>query len=79
VDLPGTAADVAVAGTVIDLGHRLGMSVTAEGVETPEQLKCLADQGCDRYQGYLFSRPVPRSELEALLARTQAAGNATRP
>jgi len=47
-------------------------------VETPEQLKCLADQGCDRYQGYLFSRPVPRSELEALLARTQAAGKATR-
>jgi EAL domain-containing protein (putative c-di-GMP-specific phosphodiesterase class I)/DNA-binding NarL/FixJ family response regulator len=78
VDLPGTAADVAVAGTVIDLGHRLGMSVTAEGVETPEQLKCLADQGCDNYQGYLFSRPVPRSELEALLARTLAAGKAIR-
>ena len=44
--------------TIIDLGHSLGMSVTAEGLERPEELALLAELGCDQAQGYLISRPL---------------------
>jgi EAL domain-containing protein (putative c-di-GMP-specific phosphodiesterase class I) len=47
----------------IEIGHELGMTVTAEGVETIEQLNFLRDQGCDAAQGYLFCRPLPASQL----------------
>ncbi len=63
MDLPGRHADVALVRTVIDLGHCLGMSVTAEGVETQEQLACLRDLGCDTIQGFYFSRPLPLPQL----------------
>ena len=69
VDLPGVKSDVAIVRTVIELGHRLGMSVIAEGVETTEQLDCLARLGCDRYQGFLCSKPLPADQFMALLAR----------
>ena len=39
----------------------------AEGVETAAQLECLRQRGCDAYQGYLFSRPLPAAEFTALL------------
>ena len=67
-DLPGRNADTAIVRTVIELGHSLGMSVTAEGVETPAQRDSLAGLGCDNYQGFLFSRPVPLEQFTALLA-----------
>jgi EAL domain-containing protein (putative c-di-GMP-specific phosphodiesterase class I)/PleD family two-component response regulator len=74
-DLPGRATDTALVRTVIELGHSLGMSVTAEGVETPEQLACLTQLGCDQYQGFLFGRPVPASELiERLAAERSSSG-----
>ena len=44
----------------IELGHRLGMKVTAEGVEDEESLSLLAEYGCDTAQGYFISRPVDR-------------------
>ena len=69
VDLPGVKSDVAIVRTVIELGHRLGMSVIAEGVETTEQLDCLARLGCDRYQGFLCSKALPADQFMALLAR----------
>ena len=47
----------------IEIGHELGMKVTAEGVETEEQLNFLRSGGCDTAQGYLFSRPLPAGEL----------------
>ncbi len=43
----------------IEIGHELGMTVTAEGVETQAQLDFLRRKGCDRAQGFLFSRPLP--------------------
>ncbi len=67
MDLPGQRADTAIVGTVIQLGHSLGMTVIAEGVETQDQLDCLRRLGCDTYQGYLFSRPIPAEQLIAML------------
>ena len=67
VDLPGESADVAIVRTIVDLGHRLDMSVIAEGVETERQLACLKLLGCDHYQGYHFSKPMPNDRFAALL------------
>jgi len=55
--------------TIILLGHNLGMSIIAEGVETPEQLAALREMGCDFAQGYYMSRPIPAQEATALVAR----------
>ena len=59
--------DRAIVQAVIGLGRGLGMAVTAEGVETKEQLEILRSWRCDEAQGYYFSRPVPAHELAALL------------
>ncbi|MDP3613748.1 MAG: EAL domain-containing protein, partial [Rubrivivax sp.] len=67
-DLPGSAADVAIVRAIIDLGHNLGMSVVAEGIETTAQLACLQQFDCDHYQGYLYSKPLPAAKFAALLA-----------
>ena len=67
--------------SVIDLGHSLNFSVTAEGVETVEALEALTRYGCDTVQGYLLARPVPASSLpESLRSATKAlATNGVRP
>ncbi|MBK6972078.1 MAG: EAL domain-containing protein [Sterolibacteriaceae bacterium] len=71
IDLPGGQADKALVRTVIDLGHSLGMSVIAEGVETNGQLECLNLLGCDSFQGYLFSRPLPLDQCTEMLSRAE--------
>jgi diguanylate cyclase (GGDEF)-like protein/PAS domain S-box-containing protein len=53
------ADDTSIVEAVVRLGHSLGLSVVAEGVETPLQLNRLRDLGCDKGQGYLFGRPRP--------------------
>jgi diguanylate cyclase (GGDEF)-like protein len=60
-------AQAALVGAVVELGHALGLSVVAEGVETDVQLARLRDLGCDGAQGYLFSRPVPEDAVHELL------------
>ncbi|MGI8505466.1 MAG: putative bifunctional diguanylate cyclase/phosphodiesterase [Solirubrobacteraceae bacterium] len=61
---PGEAA---IVGALVELGHALGVSVVAEGVETDAQLAHLRDLGCDGAQGYLFSKPLPQDGVHALL------------
>ena len=68
IDLPGESADVALVRAVIDLGHSLGMSVIAEGVETTAQLECLTQLGCDSFQGFLHSKPMEADKLLERLA-----------
>lgn len=53
----------AIVETVILLGHKLGMKVVAEGVETLEQQTLLSTLGCDLAQGYYISRPIPGKEI----------------
>ena len=52
---------------IIALGHSLGKKVTAEGVETTDQLRYLIGKGCDEVQGYLFSKPVPADQFARLV------------
>jgi EAL domain-containing protein (putative c-di-GMP-specific phosphodiesterase class I) len=56
--------DGAIAQAIIALSQTMGLSVIAEGVETEEQRDFLARLGCQAYQGYLFSRPLPVERLE---------------
>ena len=60
---PGTA----IVRAVVDLAHQLGMAVTAEGIETPEQREILTSLSCDAGQGYLRARPGPAHEITELL------------
>ena len=64
-DLPHDLRAVAIAKTVLSLGHGLGLSVVAEGVETVEQRNFLRDAGCDIMQGYLINKPLPVPEFTA--------------
>jgi EAL domain-containing protein (putative c-di-GMP-specific phosphodiesterase class I) len=61
--------DSAIVASVVGLAHAVGIGAVAEGVETQEQRRHLLALGCDRGQGYLWSRPVPSSEVPALLDR----------
>lgn len=55
--------------TIIQLGHNLGMTVTAEGIEDIDQLNILRAEKCDKYQGYYFSRPISVPEINKLLSK----------
>ncbi|WP_169833522.1 putative bifunctional diguanylate cyclase/phosphodiesterase [Methylobrevis pamukkalensis] len=62
----GTDSD-AIVRAVAGLGKSLRLAVTAEGVETATQFRVLVDAGCTEFQGYLFSRPVPAEDIDAML------------
>jgi diguanylate cyclase (GGDEF)-like protein len=68
-DLESRGDSLAIIKAVIGLGHSLGMSTTAEGVETEEQLEAVREQGCNEVQGFLFSPPLEPSQVLSLLAR----------
>ena len=72
-DLDGGTNSLAIVNAIANLGHALGMSVTAEGVETVEQLRMLRAEWCTEVQGYLFSAPVPAAEVPTLIARLGSA------
>jgi EAL domain-containing protein (putative c-di-GMP-specific phosphodiesterase class I) len=70
------ADSIAIVRAVAGLGATLGMSTTAEGVETVEQLAQLRLEGCTEVQGFLISKPRPASELAELLGQPSKAGQA---
>jgi EAL domain-containing protein (putative c-di-GMP-specific phosphodiesterase class I) len=56
--------------SIISLGHNLGMSIIAEGIEEKEQAAALKALGCDKIQGYYFSRPLPEKEIGQYLSKS---------
>ena len=67
-DLSSRRDNLAIIKAVIGLGHSLGMSTTAEGIETEDQLDLVRNQGCTEVQGFLFSRPLSADAIGELLA-----------
>jgi diguanylate cyclase (GGDEF)-like protein/PAS domain S-box-containing protein len=67
VDLSTDPTDAAIVGAIVTLGHALGLTVIAEGVETQEQLEHLAELDCDVVQGFLFSKSLSTEEFHELL------------
>lgn len=61
------SADRGILRLIVEMAHRMNLSVVAEGVETQNQLSRLQEIGCDYVQGYLFSKPVPHREYGELL------------
>jgi diguanylate cyclase (GGDEF)-like protein len=89
-DSPSHRGSAAIVGAVAGLAHSLQMATVAEGIETEEHLALAKAAGCTAAQGYLFSRPVPASELPAVFAAcarralsaqmpTSAANHAAKP
>ncbi|MEO7125793.1 MAG: EAL domain-containing protein [Nakamurella sp.] len=67
MDIATDPRDRAIVAAVTRLGHALGLTVLAEGIETDAQRTCLIDLGCDLAQGYHFGRPMPAAEIMALV------------
>ncbi len=66
-DIPADPDDMAITSAIVALGHRLHMSIAAEGVETEEQLAFLISEGCEEAQGHLFSQPLSAQDIRPLL------------
>jgi EAL domain-containing protein (putative c-di-GMP-specific phosphodiesterase class I) len=58
-----------IVAAIIDLAHAFGLTVTAEGVESPAALQVLTELGCDQAQGFLFGRPAAPGPLAEILSR----------
>lgn len=76
VDLLEHKGATAIIRAITTLADALGIETTAEGVEHSEQLDILRAEGCGQIQGYLFSRPIPAQEVEALLGKLDGARKA---
>jgi diguanylate cyclase (GGDEF)-like protein len=70
-NLPRTDDSRAIVRAVTGIGSSLGMSTTAEGVETEAQLNFLREHGCDEVQGFFFSEPQPASAIDAIFGVQQ--------
>jgi diguanylate cyclase (GGDEF)-like protein len=68
-DLLVDKGSLAIVRAIAGLGVSFGMTTTAEGVETEEQMRCLDLEGCIEVQGYLYSKPVPANEVTDLLTK----------
>jgi diguanylate cyclase (GGDEF)-like protein/PAS domain S-box-containing protein len=74
-DLAANSEAQAIVRSIISLGTGLGVTITAEGVETEDELRCLRAEGCREAQGFLFSPPRPNADIVRLLqAQCDAAG-----
>ncbi len=70
-DIETDDGDAAIVETIISMAHHLDLKVIAEGVETIFELDFLNQRGCEIYQGYYFSRPLPEKEFTCLLKSGQ--------
>jgi diguanylate cyclase (GGDEF)-like protein/PAS domain S-box-containing protein len=77
-DLASNHEAQAIVRSIISLGKGLGVCITAEGVETEAEFRCLRAEGCHEGQGYLFSRPRPNADIVALL-RAQRGADRPKP
>jgi EAL domain-containing protein (putative c-di-GMP-specific phosphodiesterase class I) len=64
--------DTAIIRSAVDLGHSLGLTVVAEGIETENQAQILTDLGCDIAQGYYYARPMPPEDITTWLTSQTA-------
>jgi diguanylate cyclase (GGDEF)-like protein/PAS domain S-box-containing protein len=72
-DLSANADSQAIVRAILSLGSSLGITITAEGVETESELACLKSEGCDEGQGFLFSKARPQAEVLQMLMKRAAA------
>jgi EAL domain-containing protein (putative c-di-GMP-specific phosphodiesterase class I) len=72
-ELETDRSDEVIVRTIIDMARNFGLNVIAEGVETEAQRDILRRNGCLDYQGYLFSRPLPLQDFQALLQDSSSA------
>jgi EAL domain-containing protein (putative c-di-GMP-specific phosphodiesterase class I) len=70
--IDGSSDSTALLHTLVELGRTLGLSTVAEGIETCDQLDSLRAEGCAYGQGFIFARPQPPEDIEALLSRAPA-------
>jgi EAL domain-containing protein (putative c-di-GMP-specific phosphodiesterase class I) len=66
-DLETDQNDRAIAEAIVVMAHKLGLKTIAEGVETEQQKKILAEVGCDYVQGYYFAKPLPIEDFLSLV------------
>ena len=71
-DIADGVGSLNIVRAVAALAKGLGMTTTAEGVETEEQLDTIRAEGCTEMQGFLFSRPLPAGEIAKLLVKGHA-------
>jgi EAL domain-containing protein (putative c-di-GMP-specific phosphodiesterase class I) len=71
-DIRADSDNIAIVRAIAGLGTSFGVTTTAEGVETEEELRCIEQEGCTEVQGYFYSPPKPASQLPEILARIQS-------
>ncbi|MNO58643.1 Cyclic di-GMP phosphodiesterase Gmr [compost metagenome] len=72
IDSIDTPNSMSLASSIVTIGHDMGLNVTAEGVETQEQLAFLERTSCDKVQGYFISRPIPAKEVVSWISTRRA-------
>ena len=70
-DMGESVDSQAIVKAIIGLGASLGITITAEGIETISDMERLSDEGCDEGQGYLFSKARPNAEIVAALMQDE--------
>jgi EAL domain-containing protein (putative c-di-GMP-specific phosphodiesterase class I) len=72
-DLDREPTAAVIVGAIVGLAHGLGMTVIAEGIETPDHLHRIAELGCDAYQGFHFARPASSAAFGLMVAENECA------
>jgi diguanylate cyclase (GGDEF)-like protein len=67
INITDNPDEATITRTIINLGHAIGLHVIAEGVETADQVKFLAENGCDEFQGYFFSKPLKPMDFKTFV------------